>query len=127
MAMTKGLWSLNALSVELGRDRRTIAAALSDVPPDGTRQGDPAWFLSTALRALDPKPQPGGRTVGDGACDGPLWHFAGRLEDWEEIHSRQPLTGTVKEIAVVFQVTVDAVLVWLRAGMPYVTRGDWHT
>src|SRR4051794_35408400 len=117
MAMTKSLWSLNALSVELERDRRTIAAALSGVSPDGTRQGHPAWFLSTALRALDPKPQPGGGAPRNGGCDGPLWHFAGRLKDWEEIHSRQPLTGTVEEIAAVYEVTVEAVLAWLRAGM----------
>jgi hypothetical protein len=34
MAMTKQLWSINALSVELGIDRRTLAKRLADLPPD---------------------------------------------------------------------------------------------
>jgi hypothetical protein len=35
MAMTKRLWSINALAAELNRDRRTIAKALADIAPDG--------------------------------------------------------------------------------------------
>jgi hypothetical protein len=97
MAMTKSLWSVNALSVELGRDRRTVAGALSRVPPDGTRQGKPAWYLSTALEVLDPKPERGRRTVRDDHRLGPLWHFASRLEDWEEIRALTPkcLSGNI--------------------------------
>jgi hypothetical protein len=33
MAMQRQLWSINALSNELGRDRRTLAKLLSDLPP----------------------------------------------------------------------------------------------
>src|SRR4051794_28542132 len=110
---------------QTGRPRHAFPA---DRRLDPAHQaGHPAWFLSTALRALDPKREPGGGGPRNGGCDGPRWHFPGRLKDWEEIHSRKPLTGTVEEIAAVYEVTVEAVLAWLRAGMPYVTPGDWHT
>ena len=67
MAMTAKLWSINALSVELRMDRRTVASRLHGVPADGTIQGSPAWWLPTALRALHVKGaagmQPAGRTA----------------------------------------------------------------
>jgi hypothetical protein len=54
MAMTAKLFSISALSTELARDRRTVAKALSHTRPDGkTAGGDDAWFLVTALSALD--------------------------------------------------------------------------
>jgi hypothetical protein len=53
MGMTARLYSLNALATELNRDRRTLGRALARVRPDGqTDAGDPAWYLTTALRAL---------------------------------------------------------------------------
>lgn len=36
MAMNASVFSINALSVELGLDRRTITTALKDTPPHGT-------------------------------------------------------------------------------------------
>src|SRR3954469_955723 len=127
MAMTKTLYSINALSTELGRDRRTVANALAGVPADGTVNGHKGWHLTTALEAIDPRPEPGRRRASEDAHLGPLWHFASRLEDWEEIRSREPLTRTVEEIAPEYRVTVETVLTWLRAGMPYVQAGDWRT
>lgn len=53
MAMTAKLHSLNSLAVELGRDRRTIARALRHVRPDGESGGHRAWFLATAIAALE--------------------------------------------------------------------------
>ena len=54
MAMTRQLWSISALAVELGKDRRTVAAALDGVTADGTiNGGHRGWWLSTALAALD--------------------------------------------------------------------------
>ena len=54
MAMMKTLYSISALSVELGRDRRTIACALNSVPPDGkTAGGRNGGHLQTVLQALD--------------------------------------------------------------------------
>jgi hypothetical protein len=42
MAMTARLWSISALAVELGIDRRTAASRLRHVPPDGRLNGSPA-------------------------------------------------------------------------------------
>ena len=54
MSMTAKFYSISALATELQRDRRTVAKALARVAPDGkTPSGDPAWFLTTALTALD--------------------------------------------------------------------------
>lgn len=48
--------SLNALSAELGKDRRTLARLLAEVPPDGeTKEGHPLWKVSTAVAALEAK------------------------------------------------------------------------
>ena len=53
MAMTASIFSINALSVELALDRRTITAALKDIPTDGVdRRGHAGWRLRTALAAL---------------------------------------------------------------------------
>lgn len=52
MAMTSKLWSINGLATELGMDRRTVAARLRNVPPDGRLKGSPAWYLPTALDAI---------------------------------------------------------------------------
>ena len=51
MSMTKTLWSINALATELDKDRRTVAKALSNVPPDGHVSGESVRFNSGALTA----------------------------------------------------------------------------
>jgi hypothetical protein len=60
--MTSKRWSISALAVEMGMDRRTVAHRLRDVPPAGTEKGHPVWFLPDALRALgrgsSPAPAP---------------------------------------------------------------------
>lgn len=61
--MTKRLWSINALAVELDVDRRTVANALKKVPPDGEQVGHPAWFIITAIRAMWPAPDAGGEIL----------------------------------------------------------------
>jgi hypothetical protein len=53
MSLTPKLWSLNALSVELGVNIRTIGAALSKVPADGTIEGKHSgWYMLSTLEAL---------------------------------------------------------------------------
>jgi phage terminase Nu1 subunit (DNA packaging protein) len=52
MPMTSRLWTISGLATELGRDRRTISAALRTVPPDGKSGRYNAWRLSTAMEAL---------------------------------------------------------------------------
>jgi phage terminase Nu1 subunit (DNA packaging protein) len=56
MAMLPQLFSLNGLAVELNRSRRHVAKALREIPADGELAGKPAWFLSTALTALNGHP-----------------------------------------------------------------------
>jgi len=56
MAMTRQLWTLNGLAVELGKDRRTLGRALRTVPADGiTKGGYKGWFMETAVRAFGSK------------------------------------------------------------------------
>src|SRR3954464_630052 len=52
MGMTPRLWTVNGLAVELGHDRRSLAARLALVPRDAQVQGNPAWLLKTALATL---------------------------------------------------------------------------
>jgi hypothetical protein len=53
MSMTAKLYSISGLSVELGRDRRTVSKALARVPPDGeTADGHDGWHLTTVLAAI---------------------------------------------------------------------------
>src|SRR5262245_2238992 len=53
MAMQAQIHTISGLAVELRRDRRAIAQALSTVPPDGEVQGKRGWLIATAIEALD--------------------------------------------------------------------------
>jgi DNA-binding transcriptional MocR family regulator len=53
MALIPNLFTVEALAVELGFDRRTVGRALRDVPADGTIKGRPGWRLKTAIRVLN--------------------------------------------------------------------------
>jgi hypothetical protein len=127
MGMQRSLWSVNALSVELGRDRRTIAKALDGVPADGTVKGHPAWYLEAALDALSASGAP---RRSDSPQRGLLNElFISRIESWPEITARCTGAGrcTLREFADALGSDVRTVLTWLRAGMPYVEEGDWET
>ena len=54
MAMRPKLWTISGLATELGADRRTVAARLAEVPPDGAVQGHPAWRMRAAVAAMAP-------------------------------------------------------------------------
>lgn len=120
MAMTKQLYSINALATELGRDRRTISSALAKVKPDGKSGRWDAWYLATAIEVLQPKAAAGGtfpslivdrlRGAGD---DNPPLPDASRC--------------SVSEFARASSVEPETVLQWLKAGMPFLTAGDWKT
>jgi hypothetical protein len=74
MAMLPRLWSLSGLSVELGIDRRTLAAQLASVPPDGKTGARDGWRLTTVLGALGwgkPARTKGARVSGN--ADYELW------------------------------------------------------
>jgi hypothetical protein len=60
MGMTPKLHSIESIAVETGRDRRTVAKALSGIAPDGELRGKPAWRLATAIKALNRRSGEGG-------------------------------------------------------------------
>jgi hypothetical protein len=60
--MQPTIFSINGLSVELGRNARAIAKALKDTPSDGVcgLKRLPRWKLTTALAALERHDRRGG-------------------------------------------------------------------
>ncbi|MBZ9760664.1 hypothetical protein LB553_07200 [Mesorhizobium sp. CA8] len=121
--MTKQIYSISALAVELGRDRRTVAGALDRVVPDGmVKGGHRGWYLQTALKALKAEPP---RQFDP--SDGPLGTMLDRLESWREIYSGKPLDLSIEEMAEIIGHPASSVLTWLRAGCPYAKRGDFET
>lgn len=51
--MSKKLWSLSSLAVELNRNFRTLRRALDGTKCDGKIAGRPAFYMATAIAALD--------------------------------------------------------------------------
>lgn len=125
MAMQKQLWSLNALAVELNRDRRTVARALDNVPADGLLLGNRAWHLQTALKALgigDPAPS---AVRGNGGLVENIRH---RLSAWRSIYADPPPAMPIAAVSEILGVPVATLLIWLRAGCPYLApAGCWKT
>jgi hypothetical protein len=53
MAMTPKLWSISGLAAELDMDRRTVAARLRNLPPDGTLPGGHGgWYMANVIGLL---------------------------------------------------------------------------
>lgn len=122
MAMTKRLWSISGLAVELNKDRRTIAKALAHVAPDGYLQGKPAWRLETALQVVRIE---GGRAEDE---KHPLFSLmASRLDDWERIDYGDK-TGdlSITNAAKLMNESPEMILRWLRVGCPYRQAGNWR-
>jgi hypothetical protein len=123
MSMTPRLHSLSAIASELRRDRRTIAGALSRVPPDGHINQKPAWFLSTAIQALRLPLAPEPETE-----NGLLQRYERRLDEWREIRTApvpDPATDVTIETAADWLGTrPEVILQWIRCGMPYAASGD---
>ena len=127
MAMgQRQLWSINGLSVELRMDRRTLAKKLEGVPPDGEIKGHAAWYLSTALDAIESRQASSTRPV-NRARSSVLQHFLDRMHDWRDLCQGPPILFTIEDIAEMFDVSRETVLGWLRAGMPYREAGCFET
>lgn len=127
MAMgQRQLWSINGLSVELRMDRRTLAKKLEGVPPDGEIKGHAAWYLSTALDAIESRQASSTRPV-NRARSSVLQHFLDRMHDWRDLCQGAPIHFTVEDMAEMFDVSRETVLGWLRAGMPYREGGCFET
>jgi hypothetical protein len=50
-----------------------------------------------------------------------------RLRDWREIHDRPERRMSIDDFAAVLDTDRNQILTWLRAGCPFVTRGDYET
>ena len=121
MAMTKQLWSISGLAIELNKDRRTIAKALADVRPDGLLQGKRAWHLEKALRALPVE----GATATDEKH--PLFSMmTSRLDSWERIdYADKKGDFSITVAATLLNESPQTLLLWLRSGCPYRREGNW--
>ena len=122
MSMTPKTWSISALAIEFDMDRRTVAARLRHISPCGERNGHAVWNLADAAPALAKRE----RSANKGSGDNYLDMIFDRLTDWEEIEqnaSDVPIF-TFDQIAQTFGVAASDVLVWIRAGLPYVEKGD---
>jgi hypothetical protein len=53
MPMQPELWTQSGLAVELGWDRRTVAARCAKVPPAGEISGVKAWKIADVLRHVE--------------------------------------------------------------------------
>jgi hypothetical protein len=124
MAMTKQLWSISGLAVELAKDRRTIARALNSVPPDGHISGEKAWYLTTVLEAFA-----GGRARTPTLETNTIVTLL--LDRLDRLGPPNPLSEerlfTIEEFASVADQSPANVLDCLRAGMLFVREGDWRT
>lgn len=58
MAMTPKGWSISALAVELGRDRRTVAAAVAGLTPMGREGKADVYRLAEVLEVLNGAERP---------------------------------------------------------------------
>ena len=126
-------WSLNGLETETGRDRRTLGKILSTIPPDGHLAKDPAWYLMTVLSAIDNYENPvPSRRAGVSGRDAYIEAFVSRAREWRQIRKEQT-GGYGRRIPFVTAASMftggdgEALLTWLRAGMPFAKEGDWET
>src|SRR5215218_6884863 len=113
MSMRPRLWSLNGLATELGRDRRTMAKVLAATPPDGRLNGHSAWFLATALKALDEYERPHTASAMDSG-DPLLGNFIDRVENWQEVHSDPRIEWPIGATGERLGLSVETLLIWLR-------------
>jgi hypothetical protein len=93
MPLQPTLFTIEGLSTELARDRRTLARALRTVPADGKVKGRPAWRISTVLSVLrSPPSQDDGTLVA-------LEQAADTLEVGFERLRREPVIAVRRKLA----------------------------
>ena len=98
--------------MELGRDRRTVTAALDGVEPDGRAGRYDGWTVATAVRA------PAGDTD----------HLVAAMLDRLSFARRPKLPElSIEEFARASRYPPATILRLLPAGMPYLAEGDWQT
>jgi hypothetical protein len=96
------------------------------MPPNGTLNGHAAWFLKTALAAIQGDNRSPTVSTFDPA-DALLGTYIDRVVHWREIHNVPQIEWTVAATAEGLGLTAETLLIWLRSGMPYSREGDWAT
>lgn len=85
MAMTRRLWSINALATEFSLDRRTVALRIKDVPPAGKVRGHDGYRLADVIDAILPQRRP----PPPGAPNDPVLEgLVERVTEWRELYQR---------------------------------------
>src|SRR4051794_28078550 len=109
MSMTPRLYSISGLAVELRKDRRTVAAKLRAIQPDGHLPGGHSgWFLTTALRAFGERNGLAGEEVPDLiACT-----LESRLANPKIITGRKARLVSIEEAATMLETSCETVMVW---------------
>ena len=122
MSMTPKPWSISALATEFELDRRTVAARIKNILPCGERAGHAVWKLADVAPALTKRE----RSARNGSGDNYLDTIFDRLLDWEELaqNASDVPNFSFDEIAETFDTAAADVLVWIRAGLPCVEKGD---
>jgi hypothetical protein len=73
------MFSVNAASLLLERDRRTVTKAMLGVAPDGKQFGQPRWKMSTIVQALEK--HRGSNGSGNGTASPPEYAHYDRAYD----------------------------------------------
>ncbi|WP_442583129.1 hypothetical protein ACSBOB_14715 [Mesorhizobium sp. ASY16-5R] len=123
--MAEKLFTLNGLAEKLGRDRRTVTAALRGVTPDGRAGRYDGWSLATAWRHLDKVSRNSERSETKHAD-----LIFDRLDAWPEIYGdddKDEMLFDFDVAAPLMRLDSEQLLLCLRAGMPYAQRGHFGT
>ena len=119
MAMQRQLWSVNALSVELGIDRRRLSRLLEEATPDpGDYHPEPEWYFLFLFQLLRLKMFGGefGQFLGAVALPGAFMALLAALpfidKDPERNIFKRPiaLIGWIVVMAMILLFTVAAII-----------------
>ena len=119
MSMQPQTYSINALAVEIGLDRRTLARRLADVPPAEAHGRVKRWRLRDVLAALD------GGSLQTSARPAP--RAAEQVRAFEINLRTDPERVSWRDLAGLLEVNDDELAEWVRFGAPYLERGSLRT
>jgi hypothetical protein len=119
MAMQPSLFSINGLSVELGRNARAISKALANTPAEGMvgPKKTPGWKLVTALRALEAhdRRNKGGALAADPAFEARAARAEELADSIEQLMREFTAMPDVLERRRASPATAQAIQEWSRA------------
>lgn len=131
MTMRPRLHSISSLSVETGRDRRTVARILGHTPPDGKLPGGhDAWLMTTFLDAMAERRTANGwpisvsgESMGPGGNDR-IRAWLKRIKNFDHNIIEVEAPVTLQEFADAHFIDAETVLMWVRMGLPIASAGS---